>query len=218
MMWLNSDDKLLPGSLHTIGELYSRFPEIHWLTSSLPVIWNVRGQVTDCTKRPGFNRELFCRGGNLPGESWYARSWIQQESTSWRRSLWDSAGGKIDDTLKFAGDFELWLRFFHHSDLFSVQTLIGGFRIHGNQKTGTEMTSYQEEAMTCLRAGGNYPFGRVQSGLRRLLTYTLCNNPHSIDQMPPWIVGLLRESHLIYPTKTVRWTGKKWQIQEAYTF
>jgi glycosyltransferase involved in cell wall biosynthesis len=217
MLWLNSDDKLLPGALFTIAEVFSAFSEIQWLTSSLPVIWNKHGQVVDCTKRSGFNRESFFRGVNLPGGSWYARSWIQQESTCWRRSLWDTSGGTLNDNLNFAGDFELWLRFFQQADLYSIQSMIGGFRKHGDQKTGFGMEKYREEALSCLQAQGKHPYGRVQSSIRKLFFYTVFNNPHSINQLPSIIIKLLEKYHVIYPTNMVIWNGENWEIKTNYT-
>jgi hypothetical protein len=59
-----------------------------------------------------------------------ANKYIQQESTFWRRGLWERAGGHVDASRKLASDFELWVRFFRHARLYSVQTLIGGWRKH----------------------------------------------------------------------------------------
>jgi hypothetical protein len=59
-----------------------------------------------------------------------ANRYIQQESTFWRRSLWDKAGGYVDASRRMASDFDLWVRFFRHARLYSVDALIGGFRLH----------------------------------------------------------------------------------------
>jgi hypothetical protein len=59
-----------------------------------------------------------------------ANRYIQQESTFWRRSLWDRAGSRVDDSRRNASDFELWVRFFRYAHLYSVDALIGGFRSH----------------------------------------------------------------------------------------
>jgi glycosyltransferase involved in cell wall biosynthesis len=216
MMWLNSDDKLFPKALFTIAEIFSTFPEIQWLTSSLPLIWNKRGQVTNCTKRGGFNRESFYKGVNLPGGSWYASSWIQQESTCWRRFLWNLSGGNLNSNLKYAGDFELWLRFFQYTDLYSVQSIIGGFRKHGDQKTGKGMGKYRQEAKSCLHAQGKHPYGRIQSNIRRLLYHTTFNNPHALNLLPSIILQLLKKCHIIFPSKIVVWNGEAWEIRISY--
>ncbi len=61
-------------------------------------------------------------------------NWIQQESTIWKRVLWDRCGG-LDLAYKYAADFHLWQNFARHADMVRVQSFIGGFRVHGDQIT-----------------------------------------------------------------------------------
>src|SRR5690606_16158701 len=58
--------------------------------------------------------------------------YIQQESTFWRRALWELAGGYMSTRYKLAGDFELWIRFFKYARLHCVDALLGAFRLTGN--------------------------------------------------------------------------------------
>jgi hypothetical protein len=37
----------------------------------------------------------------------------------------------MSDKYKYAGDFDLWMRFFNHADLYNTETLLGSFRIGG---------------------------------------------------------------------------------------
>ena len=65
----------------------------------------------------------------------------------------ERAGGSLDATLRLAGDFELWSRFFDHAPLFAVAAPLAGFRKHGEQKTGTHYDEYLAEAeAVCARA------------------------------------------------------------------
>lgn len=217
MLWLNSDDRLLPGSLLTIAEIFSIYPEIQWLTSSLPVIWNRNGQAIDCMNAGGFCRESFFRGVHLPGGDWYSTYTIQQESTCWRRSLWDLSGATIDDTLHYAGDFELWMRFFRHANLYSVRSLIGGFRKHGNQKTGNGMDLYRDEALSCLKTSGARTYGCIQGYARYLLHSILFSQPRPLRCIPAVFTTLLKRCGIIFPSKTVEWNGKEWEIRTYYT-
>ena len=106
------------------------------------------------------------RGEHLPGGNWFAKSFIQQESTFWRRSLWERAGGYIDTSFELAGDFELWARFYQKTDLFAIQTPLGGFRLHADQKTGQHMERYLLEAQQVLLRYGGRPYGRLESFVR----------------------------------------------------
>ncbi len=163
MAWINSDDKYVPGALQVVGELFATFPQIEWLTTLYPLVWDQRGRAIGCYRSPGYTRRGFLRGENLPGCSWYANDWIQQESTFWRRSLWERAGGHINTRFRLAGDFSLWAAFMQHSDLYGVHTVLGGFRMHADQKTAKHMAAYTREAEQALVLCGGRPYGRLAS-------------------------------------------------------
>jgi hypothetical protein len=155
MAWLNSDDKYTPWALWTVGEVFRQLPEVQWVTTLLPLHWDERGLPTKCKPVRGYTKEGFFRGQHLqrPGE--WDKAFIQQESTFWRRSLWEKAGGRIDASLQLAGDFELWAKFYQHADLYGIPLPLGGFRIHDDQKTAQRMDAYFKEAEALLaRHGG----------------------------------------------------------------
>jgi glycosyltransferase involved in cell wall biosynthesis len=159
MAWINSDDKFTPWAFQVVGEIFAKFPQVEWLTTLFPLIWDGAGRATNCRYTDGFSREGFWRGEYLPREGAYAPYWIQQESTFWRRSLWEKAGGRVDDSLRIAGDFELWARFFKHADLYGVTTPLGGFRIHGDQFTGHAMDKYLQICERILTEHGGKRYG-----------------------------------------------------------
>jgi len=150
MAWLNSDDKYTPWAFPVVGEIFSTFPEVEWVTTLYPLKWDAHGRATRCLYQNCCTRRGFFRGENLPGASWYAKGFIQQESTFWRRSLWEHAGGYVDTSLDLAADFELWARFYEHAELYGVGTPLGGFRIHDNQKTARYLDDYVREAKRIL--------------------------------------------------------------------
>lgn len=161
MAWLNSDDKYTPWAFDVVGEVFAQFPEVQWLTTLFPIIWDARGRATRCRYTPGFSRAGFMRGHYLPRPNAYAPYWIQQESTFWRRSLWEKAGGRVDDSIRIAGDFELWARFFEHAELYGVATPIGGFRVHGDQLSTQHLEKYVKLCVDILTRHGGRPHGKV---------------------------------------------------------
>ena len=60
---------------------------------------------------------------------------IQQESVFWRRSLWDLAGGQLNENISLLIDTELWCRFFLHAKLWHISQPIGCFRISGSNRS-----------------------------------------------------------------------------------
>ena len=153
MGWLNSDDLHTPWTLSVVGSVFAALPEVEWITTLHPLIWNEAGEAVRCYSLPGFSRRGFMRGDNLPGRARWSSGWIQQESTFWRRSLWERAGGRLETSLGLAADFELWTRFFAHASLHGVATPLAGFRVHENQKTAA-MDDYVAEAHAALERHG----------------------------------------------------------------
>jgi glycosyltransferase involved in cell wall biosynthesis len=123
MGWISATDQLHIGGLSVVGTMFGMFPEVEWITGRRTV-FNEQGAMTWVDPLMRWSRLRFLLGGS--------NRHIQQESTFWRRSLWEKAGGYVDAGWRYASDFELWVRFFRHAQLYTVDSLIGGFREHGD--------------------------------------------------------------------------------------
>ena len=163
--WLNSDDALLPGALSVVGEVFAQFPQIDWLTTTRPLFWDASGRAVRCEALAGFSRAGFFAGEHLPKKGSFDLGFIQQESTFWRRSLWEKAGG-FDPDFPLAGDFALWARFFKRAELFSIDAPLAGFRLHDEQKTGQRFAEYSREAGAALAKYGGAHGGKMHFVLR----------------------------------------------------
>jgi hypothetical protein len=104
------------------ASVFRDLPQVEWITGR-PTILSEEGMTVMILALTRWSRYRFLAGANRT---------IQQESTFWRRSLWDKAGGRVDASRRWAADFELWVRFFRHAQIYPVDALIGGFRIHGD--------------------------------------------------------------------------------------
>lgn len=173
MGYLNSDDKLMPWALSVVADVFRSLPQVEWVTSLYHTSLDTGGRVVACQSAGGYSRRGFYRGAHLPLRAWYGRNFIQQDATFWRRSLWERAGGRVDDSMQLAGDFDLWARFFKHAHLYSINTPLGGFRRHQNQKTATQLSAYVQEAEMSLRRHGGRPYGRRLSQARHLLAQVI---------------------------------------------
>jgi glycosyltransferase involved in cell wall biosynthesis len=120
MGWISATDMLHAGSLFVVGSVFRTFPQVEWITGR-PTGFSDDGMAAEILKLRRWSRWAFLAGANR---------YIQQESTFWRRSLWERAGRRVDDSRRNASDFELWVRFFRYAKLHSVDALIGGFRSH----------------------------------------------------------------------------------------
>jgi glycosyltransferase involved in cell wall biosynthesis len=162
MGWLNADDRLLPGALWVVAELFERFPDVDWITSGFPAWLDEDGRLVLLGRADGFARDAFLRGLHGDLVPWSRLYFPQQESTFWRRRLWDAAGARLDPSVEPAADFELWCRFFEHAELYTVDTALGAFRAHAAQRTATQMGAYRARAAEVLARHGNGSAGLLE--------------------------------------------------------
>lgn len=133
MAWLNSDDMYLPWAFKTVAEIMTSLPNVEWLTTLNPAYWDYNGFCSGFGSISGYSLEAFLDGCYLPWDR-KGIGYIQQESTFWRRSLWETSGGYLSNDLNLAGDFELWCRFYHYASLYGTTSTLGGFRSQYQQK------------------------------------------------------------------------------------
>jgi glycosyltransferase involved in cell wall biosynthesis len=128
MAWLNSDDVLLPGTLHYVAEYFAKHPRID-------VIYSHRVLIDENDLEVG--RWL------LPPHRDEAFIWIDyvpQETMFWRRCAWERAGGALDPAFQFALDWDLLFRFRNSGARFArVPRFFAAFRVHPHQKTSARM-------------------------------------------------------------------------------
>jgi len=141
MGWINSDDILLPGALDFVDRLFRARPDIEWITGRASSM-DEQGEIRWAGPIRPWSRLRFLAGDN---------KWIQQESTFWRRSLWERAGGRLDLDYDLANDFELWARFFRFAELHTVNRFLGCFRIREGQRSIAFKQRYEAEARSVLR-------------------------------------------------------------------
>jgi len=174
MAWINSDDKYTPWAFSVVAEIFLTIPEIEWITTLYPLTWDAVGRAVACGQRTGYTKNAFLKGRNIPGRSRCPEGTIQQESTFWRRSLWNKAGATLDTSLKLAADFALWARFFQHADLYGVNSPLGGYRQHQDQKTNRHLEAYADEAEQVLSRYGRKVERPATALLHRLLRQVRC--------------------------------------------
>lgn len=121
MGWINSDDILHKKSLFIIAEIFSSSKDIQWI-QGYPTVIDETGRMI--YHRDPVNSKYFFYLKEYQGEG----KFIQQESTFWTRRLWVKAGGYLSTEYKYAGDFELWMRFFHQEYLYTTEAILGSFR------------------------------------------------------------------------------------------
>lgn len=129
MTWLNSDDILMPGTLNLVANIFKQLPKVDWL-SGIPTTINEEGFIMHVGFKPAYIRK-FIQSGFHHGAG---LGYIMQEGTFWRKKLWNSAGGKVEN-VNFALDYKLWREFAKYTELIPVFTSLAAFRLNPERKT-----------------------------------------------------------------------------------
>jgi len=150
LAWINSSDVYCPWTFSTVAQVFRQIKEVDWLTTLCPMEWDHGNYPVNAHRFPGYSKEAFYEGliGN-PSNMRNLICWIQQESTFWRRSLWEKVGGRVDDRYKFAGDFKLWASFYAHTDLYGIPVPLAGARQHHHSRNQED--AYTEEIVQILK-------------------------------------------------------------------
>lgn len=167
MGWLNSDDMHLPWTLRAVGEIFDTFPEVEWISTLQTGLWDYHGLGYKFVPMVGFSVDAFLDGiffqdgSAMPEGIWAGTQWqgpIQQESTFWRRSLWEKAGGFVSHEFGSAGDFELWARFYEHAELYGVEIPLAGFRLQHLQQSaqGEKYRKFSNLVLNKIRARNDW--------------------------------------------------------------
>lgn len=139
LCWINSDDTLEPGALHTVARYFMANPEWQALTAACYFIGAADGYLDVSPRKPVPGQrppESICRTPRATGREtfthWY-RDWFPQSSTFWRRELWQSAG-PLDESLYYSMDYELWRRMGEHAQIHVVSEVLSNYRFQDDAK------------------------------------------------------------------------------------
>ncbi|MGO4199853.1 glycosyltransferase family 2 protein [Rhizobium sp. YAF28] len=140
MAYLNSDDMLLPGTLHLVGRYFRDNPSVEVIYGNRLIVDELGNEIGRWIL-PGHDEEVL-----------RFIDYVPQETMFWRRNLWDRAGAGFDEHFHFAMDWDLILRFMRAGAVFNhVPGLFGLFRVHGDQKSQKEFRQRGAREMAELR-------------------------------------------------------------------
>jgi glycosyltransferase involved in cell wall biosynthesis len=136
--WLNSDDLLLPGSLHRVAAAYRE-------TGADLIVGEDNHFATDATNPI---RRFRPSGYEFPEclRFWTGKFRYHQPCTFFRLEIYQKVGG-IDRSLKFLMDYDLYCRMLGVKGVLVavVPEVISAFRLHQESKTETAKAGFLEE-------------------------------------------------------------------------
>jgi glycosyltransferase involved in cell wall biosynthesis len=134
MTWINSKHIVLPKTLFTVGKVFADFPEVEWV-SGIGSIMNEESMIVNVIP---VRKDLY---EHLRG-SWAN---ISQESTFWRRSLWERTGAHLSDTSP-APDTIIWSEyFFPNATFYHLNTIISCYRKTRDSFSGNRLERFHAD-------------------------------------------------------------------------
>ena len=167
LAWLNADDVYLPGALHTVNKIFSTFEDVEWINgrnaylSSDGMITHILPKNAIRTRRDFING--WCRDELL--------GFAMQEGMFWRKRLMDRVG-PLNLAYKYAGDYDLWMRFAEETDIYYVNTPLSVYRRRKDCLSTVQLKGYLEEVRKIHSGKPRYPgliWRLVPNGNRTLL-------------------------------------------------
>ncbi|MBR2373029.1 MAG: glycosyltransferase [Lentisphaeria bacterium] len=141
LTWLGSDDLLFSTAFATVNEIYEKFPQVSWLIAEICLV-SEKNVFFDAVHSMTWSYRHFIAG---------AAFYVQQEGSFFKRSLWEQAGGKFS-SLRWASDYELWLRFSKLTTCYAVSALTAAFRMRSaGQASYENAKAYTQEAMQAIK-------------------------------------------------------------------
>jgi len=159
--WINSDDKLAPGALMTVGEFFKHNPESMAVVGDMDVI-DEMGRVL---------RRLRGRRLSHPYLLYKCKG-VAQPSTFFRRSVFDEVG-YIDEDLNYSMDYEFFLRLTKLGPIEYLPETLAQFRIHPQAKTARGTYRFELERLKIWRKHG----GSLVSPAGRSALYVIVTEP-----------------------------------------
>lgn len=121
--WLNADDLYLPGALGLVGRAFHEHPGHEWLTGPCLI---VDGEDREIRRPITAYKNLLLRRYSL--RSLLVQNFVSAPSTFVRAGALREVGG-LDEELRLAMDYDLWLRLGHRSEPIVLRDPLAAFRM-----------------------------------------------------------------------------------------
>ncbi len=155
LAWLNSDDTYMPGALDAAARAL-RHGGARWCFGECRVV-----DESDREVRRAISRYKSWVSRRYSLRRLLGRNFIPQPATFFRRDLLEQAG-PLDESLHYAMDYDLWLRFARIADPAFIRRPLASFRWHGRSKTGAR---YRTGAWECFQIARSRARGSERTAL-----------------------------------------------------
>lgn len=156
--FLNSDDYLEPGALKHVGQFFAAHPEAAWLTGRCRTVDHTGREIRHLITA---YKNFWLRLGSY--QVLLVLNYISQPATFWRRRVIETVGD-FDETLRYAMDYDYWLRVGRHFRLCVAEEYLASFRVHAMSKAGSSANAQFDADVQIARRYAESPaLGRLHA-------------------------------------------------------
>jgi hypothetical protein len=131
--WLNSDDCYFPWTIEAVEKAFTDNPNATVVYGDYVKV-NTHNRVLALRRQPSFTFSIALNG--------YLT--VMQPAAFFKRSAFNECGG-LDMSLRYAMDYDLWLKLAKLGPLVHVRKYLAAFRVHDNSKSVAERMNFKEE-------------------------------------------------------------------------
>jgi glycosyltransferase involved in cell wall biosynthesis len=142
LTWIGADDLLFPTALNSANDIFEKFHQVSWLVGESCMV-SEQGVFFDSEPTMTWAYHHFITGH---------ATFLQQEGCFFKRTLWEEAGACFA-SLRWAADYELWLRFAKITNCYVLPVLMGAFRMRSAGQASLEnLGAYYQEIMWAINS------------------------------------------------------------------
>jgi glycosyltransferase involved in cell wall biosynthesis len=165
--WLNSDDLYQPGALQVVTVYFRNHPECRWLYGRCRIIDDKGKERWNWVTR---YKNAFLKKFTLA--KLLRENFISQPAVFFRKELFEEAGG-LDLSLKYAMDYDLWLRFGRITPAGVINKDLASFRRHKSSKSET---GFREQFLEQYAVARRYNPSFFNRALHRFNIFKIINS------------------------------------------
>jgi hypothetical protein len=139
---VNSDDLLMPGTLHRIARLFADRTNEPRLCYGSCLFFHDQGSRAKVVRPRPFDRQML-----------RLTAFIVQPSAFWTRALWEKTG-PLDQTLSFAFDWDWFIRASAVGSFETCDEILSAYRFHAAHKSGSGGEKRRREIIEVVRRHG----------------------------------------------------------------
>lgn len=150
--YINADDSYFNWTFKTVNKIFLEYPNIQWI-GGRPAYINEDRILTNLAASCGSKSAKDIRTGFFRADVY---GYLMQESMFWRRELYSLSGG-LNPQYRYAGDYDLWMKFAQYSELVSVNLPLAAFMRRSNSLSIGGADKYEHEVRNICCNSKIYP-------------------------------------------------------------